>query len=118
MPRLSDAERRGISVFEWRGKIFDMTNLHPGGTRPVAAADGQATAAMVLGIVGLVVGIIPFFIGLFLGFVPMVLAIVFGGVSMSRAHRMGLRPSGPAIAGLVMGCVQFVLIFLGYGTLW
>jgi hypothetical protein len=56
--------------------------------------------------------------GKIFGFVPMVLAIVFGGVSMSRANRRGLRPSGPAIAGLVMGCAQFVLIFLGYGTLW
>jgi hypothetical protein len=65
-----------------------------------AAKSGKATAAMVLGIIGL-------FACLGILIVPSVLAIVFGALALkeiSRAHgQLGGR--GKAIAGLVMGIV-------------
>jgi hypothetical protein len=58
---------------------------------------GMAIAALVLGCVSIV------FFWLY-GIVP-ILAIVFGGVSMNQAKRVGAKPNGMAIAGLVLGIV-------------
>jgi hypothetical protein len=79
--------------------------------------NGAAVAAMVLGIVGLAVGIIPLFIGLVLGFVPTVLAIVLGLVGLVRTST---RRSGfvPALIGLVLGVLTAFLWTTGYGVLW
>lgn len=73
---------------------------------------------MVLGILGLALGSLPVFIGLVLGFIPMALAIVLGIVSIVRAKRRGFRANRRAIAGFILGCLQFVLLFFGYGVLW
>lgn len=62
---------------------------------------GFAIAALVLGCCA------PFFFWLY-GVVP-VLAIVFGGVSMSQSKKFGYKPSGMAVAGLVLGIIFSVI---------
>jgi hypothetical protein len=54
------------------------------------SSNGQATAALVLGIVGMLVPLLG------------VLAIIFGAIGMSRANQ-GAPGKGLAIAGLVLG---------------
>jgi hypothetical protein len=73
--------------------------------------NGQAIAAMVLGILGIIFG--------FIYLVIPILAIIFGGVAMGGQKKMGAKPSGMAIAGLVTGIVGaslWALIFLGAVT--
>lgn len=62
---------------------------------------GFAVTALVLGCCS------PFFFWLY-GVVP-VLAIVFGGVSMSQSKKYGYKPSGMAVAGLVLGIIFTVI---------
>jgi hypothetical protein len=45
------------------------------------------------------------------GIVP-ILAIVFGGISISKSKKLGVKPSGMAVAGLVLGIVELALIAL------
>ncbi len=73
--------------------------------------NGMATAALVLGILGTVFGLIPvtFWLGIILG----ALGIIFGFLGISRANRMGGERKGMAIAGLVLGIVGVVA-----GVLW
>jgi hypothetical protein len=87
--------------------------LDPDGPRP----NGLAVAALVLGIVGIAVGVIPLLVGLVLGFVPTVLAIVFGLIGLVRTST---RRSGfvPALLGLALGCCTVWLWTTGYGVLW
>lgn len=82
-----------------------------------SAGNGFAVAAFVLGLVGFLVTWIPFFIGLFLGGLPDVLAIVFGICGIVRANRVR-RGMGLAVAGLVLGGLAFLSIFVGAGTVW
>ena len=78
-----------------------------GGGRPT---NGPATAAVVMGSVGLAIAWIPFIV-LFGGTLA-VLAIVFGiiGVKRSRASGVGRRAS---IAGIVMGSLGIVASIIG-----
>lgn len=63
-----------------------------------------ATAALVLGIIGLVIGIIPF-IGWFM--LPLwILAIVFGYLGRKKTIKQGL-----ATTGMVLGIITFVYKF-------
>ena len=76
-----------------------------------ARSNGMAVAALVLGIIGLVLFWVPL-----LGMVLAILAIIFGGVGMSRANQ-GASGKGLAIAGLVLGIVAiaiYVLAILAY----
>ncbi|HEX8554083.1 MAG TPA: hypothetical protein VF695_05200 [Sphingomonas sp.] len=71
----------------------------------------MGTAAMVLGIIALVLSIIPI-----IGFVSWILAplaIIFGIIGLNRAG----APKGGAIAGLATGGVA-LLICLAWATLW
>ena len=43
------------------------------------------------------------------GIVP-ILAIVFGGISISKSRKLGVKPSGMATAGLVLGIVELAVI--------
>ena len=65
--------------------------------------NGMAIASLVLGCCSIVFwwlwGIVP------------VLAVIFGGVSMNQSKKAGWKPSGMAIAGLVLGIV-FTLVAL------
>lgn len=73
-------------------------------------SNGMAVASLVLGIVAVVSGIIPFLF--VLGPVLGVLAIIFGFIGIGKANQTGVG-KGMAIAGLVLGIVGTVL-----GILW
>jgi hypothetical protein len=76
-------------------------------------ASGAATASMILGIVGLVVGC-------FMCGIPSVLAIIFGQIGLNQTKNDVKSGRGQAIAGLVMGYILIVptiigtIFFLGY----
>jgi hypothetical protein len=90
----------------------------PGPTVLVAATNGYAAAALILGICGFVLMGIPLGIGLFLGGTPDILAVILGIVALnSPAGRAGIG-RGPAVIGLVLGGVSLLSVFIGAGTLW
>jgi len=74
-------------------------------------SNGQAVAALVCGIIGAVVGLIPILAvpALALG----VLAVVFGGVAWRKALR-GEPRKGMAIAGTLLGGLAIVLSIVGF----
>jgi len=75
-----------------------------------AQSNGMATAALVLGLVGAVFGLIPltFWIALICG----ILAVVFG-ISGRRNAAKGLGRGGMATWGLILGIVAIALGILG-----
>ena len=70
------------------------------------AANGMAVAALVCGIVGAVIGTVPFFF--WLAAILGVLAVIFGFVALGKANR-GEGRKGMSIAGVVLGFVGVVL---------
>lgn len=72
--------------------------------------NGLAIAALCCGIIGMIVGLIPY--AFFVGVPLAVLAIVFGTVEIGRARRIG-GPKGMALAGLLTGIVAAVLSIIG-----
>ncbi|MET3803735.1 hypothetical protein ABIB25_000721 [Nakamurella sp. UYEF19] len=79
-----------------------------------APRNGLGTAALVLGIIGVVLSWT-----VYAGFVLGVLAICFGGVGLGRAKRGEATNRGSAMAGLVLGIIAVallvVLIVIGVG---
>jgi len=76
--------------------------------------NGMGTAALVLGILALVLVVLIFFspLGAFLG----LLAVIFGIVGILRANRGEADNRGQAVAGLVTGAVALVVgLFLAIG---
>ncbi|MEU8520267.1 DUF4190 domain-containing protein [Streptomyces sp. NBC_01216] len=71
------------------------------------ARNGLGIAAMVTGIVGLVLGIIPFLF--WLGGVMGVVALVLGLVGHARARRGEASDKGAALAGVILGAVTIVV---------
>ena len=74
------------------------------GARP---GNGLALAGGIIGIVSLVLAFVPF-----LDFVTIpggILAVVFGGIGLSRANRMGGEGKGWAITAIVLGLISIVL---------
>lgn len=67
---------------------------------------GMAIAALSMGVVGSIIGLIPLFglVALPLG----ILALIFGLVATSKAKRLGL-PKGMARAGWILGVLAIVL---------
>jgi hypothetical protein len=69
---------------------------------PRPSTNGLAIAALILGIVGAALSLIPV-LGLFLCWLPALLAIVFGFIGLSTARRLnGLRRS-EALWGTILG---------------
>lgn len=64
-------------------------------------SNSSATAGGVLGIIAVLTGLIPF-IGIGFGFLFGILAIIFSGMGLSKADRVGTG-KGIAITGLVLG---------------
>ena len=62
--------------------------------------NGMAVAAMVLGIVGLVLFWVPF-----LGLICALLGAILGFTGLSKANKLGGKGKGMAIAGIVTGIV-------------
>ena len=73
----------------------------PPGVDP-GVGSGQATAALVLGIVGLL------FFGIILG----IIAISLGAASASATRSRGLPTRGAATAGIVLGIIDVVAFFI------
>lgn len=65
-----------------------------------APRNGLGTAALVLGIIGVVLCWIPF-----TGWALNILAVIFGGVGMGRAKRGEATNKSSALAGLVLGAI-------------
>jgi len=65
---------------------------------------GFAIAALILGIVSVLVGWIPFF-----GLVPIILAIIFGIIALTKVNKKKVQGKGMAIAGLIMGGVMLIV---------
>ena len=70
------------------------------------ASNGLATAAMVLGILGVVLFWVPL-----IGFGLAILALVFGAIGVSKAN-MGSGGKGQAVAGMVLGAIGVLLPIL------
>lgn len=77
---------------------------YPYGTAP---KNGLGTAALVLGIIGVVLSW-TVYLGVILG----ALAIIFGGIGLGRAKRGEATNRGSAMAGLVLGIVAIALLAL------
>jgi membrane-bound ClpP family serine protease len=76
--------------------------------------NGMGTAALVLGILGLVLVVLIFFAPL--GAVLGLLAVAFGVVGIIRANRGEADNRGQAVAGLVTGAAALVIgLFLAIG---
>lgn len=73
-------------------------------------SNGMGTAALVLGIVGLVFSFLPI-IGV-VAWPMVILGAVFGGVGIDKAGKNPGMPKGPAIAGLVCSLVGLVICLL------
>ena len=82
----------------------------------VVVKNGMATAALVLGIVGIVLTFIPLFIGYFLGGLPDILAVIFGIVGIVKSGPTGVG-RGAAVTGLVLGGAAIILMFFGAGLI-
>ena len=81
-----------------------MTNYSPPAAVERRPESGFAVTSLVLGCVG----IVSFWL---YGIVP-ILAIIFGGISMNKSKGQGVKPSGMAVAGLVLGIVELALMGL------
>lgn len=82
-----------------------------GSDHQIAVRNGLGTAALVLGIIGAVSGLVPllFWLAGILG----ILALVFGLVGRSRAKRGQATNKGLATTGAVLGLVSLVLSVVG-----
>jgi Domain of unknown function (DUF4190) len=86
-----------------------MSDLHPTPERPSWPAatstprNGMGTAALILGVIGLVLAVVV--IGGLLGLV----AVVLGIVGLGRARRGEATNRGVAVAGIVTGALAVVL---------
>lgn len=78
---------------------------------PTGLSNGFGTAALILGILGTVLGVTVFF-----GFLLGVLAIVFGGVGRAKATKGEASNGGTALAGIILGAVAVLLsvVMLGF----
>ena len=88
----------------------------PGVAPPaVQAKNGLGVAALVCGIVGLVLSLIPllFVVGLPLA----ILAIVFGFVGMRRVKRGEATNRGMAITGVVTGLIALVIAIIAIASI-
>ena len=72
-----------------------------------SARNGMGTAALVLGIVGVVLSWT-----VYLGVVAGILAIVFGAIGLGRVRRGEATNRGAAKAGLILGIVAVALLML------
>ncbi len=102
-PKTTEGWNEAWRVFSaWEPSGSALGTAGSGGTTGTVAAqstNGQAVAALVLGIVSLVLFWIPF-VGLVCG----ILGVVFGWLGMQRADR-GTTGKGMAVAGLVTGII-------------
>lgn len=90
------------------GQIAPMSSATVGGAS--SAKNGAATASMVLGIISIGVGWLPFIV--VIGVIAAVTALVLGIVGRRRARRSGVG-AGFATAGLITGAVGCLVCVVG-----
>ena len=78
-----------------------------GKVTPSSYRNGMGTAALVVGVVALVLAALLIFFPI--AFILGILAVIFGAVGIRRADRGEANNKGHALAGLVCGAVAFVL---------
>ena len=78
-----------------------------GGQAAPSYRNGMGTAALVVGVVALVLAVLLIFFPI--AFVLGILAVIFGAVGLKRAQRGEASNKGHAIAGLVCGALAFLL---------
>lgn len=77
---------------------------------PALPRNTLAIPAMILGICGAALSIIPF-LGLFLGGVPAILGVVLGLMGLDRAAKLpGKVGVGPSSAGLALGVLGLYVV--------
>jgi hypothetical protein len=85
--------------------------------RRYADRNGMGTAALLLGVVGLVLAVLLIFFPI--AFILGVLAVIFGAVGLARANRGQASNRGHALAGLICGALAVifaVVIAIRIGT--
>lgn len=78
-------------------------------TTPTTTTTPQPETAFA--ITSLVLGCVGIILFWMYGIAP-ILAIIFGGISISKSKKLGVKPSGMATAGLVLGIVELAVIVL------
>jgi hypothetical protein len=81
---------------------YPQQGYYPPGYPQRAPSNGFGTAALILGIVGLITAI--FGVGILLG----ILAVIFGFLGRGRAKRGEASNGGAALAGVITGALAFV----------
>ncbi|GAA2285222.1 hypothetical protein GCM10009853_045110 [Glycomyces scopariae] len=82
----------------------------PQGRMPLGPQNGMGTAALVLGICGVVTSWMPYLCCL--GVVAGVLAIVFGGIGLGKAERGEATNRSSALGGLISGVAAVAIAAL------
>ncbi|HSU70729.1 MAG TPA: DUF2510 domain-containing protein [Micrococcaceae bacterium] len=75
---------------------------------------GVGIFSLILAIFALFTVWVPFFIGLILGGGSGIVALILGIIGANR----NVTNKGPAVAGIVIGGLVVLLLFLGGGTFW
>ncbi|WP_028810831.1 DUF4190 domain-containing protein [Streptomyces flavidovirens] len=84
----------------------------PQGPTPAAQArNGLGTAALILGIIGALSGLIPFFF--WLAGILGVIALIMGLAGRGRAKRGGATNKGVALAGAILGLISLIMSVVG-----
>ncbi len=84
----------------------------PQAPRPAAQArNGLGTAALILGIIGALSGLIPFFF--WLAGILGVIALIMGLAGRGRAKRGGATNKGVALAGAILGLISLIMSVVG-----
>ncbi len=102
----------GVGKVAFGGIAVSSTEEHipvapTGQVAPSSNRNGMGTAALVVGVVAVVLAALLIFFPI--AFVLGILAVIFGAVGIRRADRGEANNRGHAIAGLVCGAVAFVL---------
>ncbi|MET9516711.1 DUF4190 domain-containing protein [Streptomyces sp. NPDC002994] len=84
----------------------------PQGPTPAAQArNGLGTAALILGIIGALSGLIPFFF--WLAGILGIIALIMGLAGRGRAKRGGATNKGVALAGTILGLISLIMSVVG-----
>jgi hypothetical protein len=84
---------------------------------PAQQGNGFGVTALVLGIIGLILGVIPV-INIFTGLPLGILAIIFGIVALVKAKSRGGKGKGTGMTGLILGVLALIASVTVYFVLY
>lgn len=102
----------------WTGDLAPLTPQQTTIVHQQRPGNGPAVASLVFGIIGFLLTPIPLGIGLVFGGIPDLLAIALGITGLATREKYAGAGTGPAVAGLILGGLAFLSIFVGAGTIW